>query len=260
MTATLHPTDETDTEQHATTDDSPVVLGQIIELSPLQVAQHPDNVRDPGRDLPALTASVAEVGVLVPLIVVPAAKVPGHDWPAQITHVAIDGNRRQAAAAGVLLPCVVRADLATAKATIRAMAVTGLVRDGLTAAEEAHAVAALFDLKFSAAAISRATGRSKTHLAAARTAATLTGPAAQETAAYPLTIDQLATPTPVPPPTVPTRSVVSRTATTKPSPNAAPSWPTRASPWWKWSPADTTPDRPVRSMRCGRPRPRPEPH
>ncbi len=73
------------------------------------------------------------------------------------------------------------------------MAVTGLVRDGLTAAEEAHAVAALFDLKYSAAAISRATGRSKTHLAAARTAATLTGPAAQETAAYPLTIDQLAT-------------------------------------------------------------------
>ena len=194
MTATLHPTDEADTEQHATTDDSPVVLGQIIELSPLQVAQHPDNIRDPGRDLPALTASVAEVGVLVPLIVVPAAKVPGHDWPAQITHVAIDGNRRQAAAAaaGVLLPCVVRADLATAKATIRAMAVTGLVRDGLTATEEAHAVAALFDLKYSAAAISRATGRSKTHLAAARTAATLTGPAAQETAAYPLTIDQLA--------------------------------------------------------------------
>jgi len=193
MTATLHPTDEADPEQHAATEDSPVVLGQIIELSPLQVAQHPDNIRDPGRDLPALTASVAEVGVLVPLIVVPAAKVPGHDWPAQITHVAVDGNRRQAAAAaGVLLPCVVRADLATAKATIRAMAVTGLVRDGLTAAEEAHAVAALFDLKYSAAAISRATGRSKTHLAAARTAATLTGQAAQETADYPLTIDQLA--------------------------------------------------------------------
>ena len=132
--------------------------------------------------------------MLVPLIVVPACKVPGHDWPAEITHVAVDGNRRQAAAAaaGVVLPCVVRADLATAKATIRTMAVTGLVRDGLTAAEEAHAVAALFDLKYSAAAISRATGRSKTHLAAARTAATLTGQAAQATADYPLTIDQLA--------------------------------------------------------------------
>ena len=53
--------------------------------------------------------------MLVPLIVVPAAKVPGHDWPAEITHVAVDGNRRQAAAAaaGVLLPCVVRADLAS---------------------------------------------------------------------------------------------------------------------------------------------------
>lgn len=171
-----------------------MVLGQIIELSPLQVAQHPDNIHDPGRDLPALTASVAEVGVLVPLIVVLVAEVPGHDWPEPITHVAVDGNRRQAAAAaaGVFLPCVVRADLATAKATTRTMAVTGLVRGGLTAAEEAHAVAALFDLKYSAAAISRATGRSKTHLAAARTAATLTGPAAQEAADYPLTIDQLA--------------------------------------------------------------------
>ena len=53
-------------------------------------------------------------------------------------------------------------------------------------------MATLFDLKYSAAAISRATGRSKDHLAAARKAATLTGTAAELADAYPLTIDQLA--------------------------------------------------------------------
>ena len=125
MTATHRPTDQATPEP---TGDGPAILGQIIELSPNQVGQHPDNIRDPTRELAALTASVAEVGVLVPLIVVPVDKVPGHDWLDEITHVAVDGNRRKAAAqmAGVLLPCVVRPDLATAKATARAMLVTGL--------------------------------------------------------------------------------------------------------------------------------------
>ena len=53
---------------------------------------------------------MAEVGVLVPLIVVPVAAVTReHDWPAGTTHVAVDGNRRQLAAqaAGLPLPCVV---------------------------------------------------------------------------------------------------------------------------------------------------------
>ena len=137
---------------------------------------------------------MTEVGVLVPLIVVPVALVPGHDFPPEVVYVAVDGNRRQAAAhaAGLPLPCIVRADLAAAKDTARTMAVTGLVRDALTAAEEAHAVAALFELKYSAAAISRATGRSKNQLATARKAATLTAEVTDEVAAYPLTIDQLA--------------------------------------------------------------------
>ena len=173
---------------------TPAAPQVLIELDPSHVAQHPENLRDPGRGIKELTASVAEVGVLVPLIVVPVALVPGHDFPPEVTHVAVDGNRRQAAAraAGLPLPCIVRADLAAAKETARTMAVTGLVRDGLTAAEEAHAVATLFDLKYSAAAISRATGRSKTHLATARKAATLTESTADQVAAYPLTIEQLA--------------------------------------------------------------------
>ena len=51
----------------------------LIELAPENVAQHPYNMRDPGRDLKALTASVKQVGILVPLIVVPVAAVPDHE-------------------------------------------------------------------------------------------------------------------------------------------------------------------------------------
>jgi len=166
----------------------------VIELHPDAVAQHPDNIRDPSRGIKELTASMAEVGVLVPLIVVPVALVPGYDWPDTVTHVAVDGNRRQAAAAavGLLLPCLVRADLAAAKATARTMAVTGLVRDGLTATEEAHAVAALFDAKMSGAAIGRAIGRSTAQVKTARRAAQVTADIAAQAADYPLTLDQLA--------------------------------------------------------------------
>ena len=166
----------------------------VIELDPGQVAQHPENIRDASRGIKELTASVAEVGVLVPLIVVPVALVPGHDWPDTVTHVAVDGNRRQAAAAatGLYLPCIVRADLAAAKATARTMAVTGLVRDGLTPTEEAHAVAALFDAKMSGAAIGRAIGRSTAQVKTARLAAQVTADIAAQAADYPLTLDQLA--------------------------------------------------------------------
>jgi len=180
------------TAEQQTQDQAAAVV--VIELDPGQVAQHPENIRDASRGIKELTASVAEVGVLVPLIVVPVALVPGHDWPDTVTHVAVDGNRRQAAAeaAGLLLPCLVRADLASAKATARTRAVTGLVRDGLTATEEAHAVAALFDAKMSGAAIGRAIGRSTAQVKTARRAAQVTADITQQAADYPLTLDQLA--------------------------------------------------------------------
>ena len=86
----------------------------VIRLRPEQVGQHPDNIRDASRDIPALAASIREVGVLVPLIVVPVDTVPVDtvpgDWPTEVTHVAVDGNRRVAAAAqtDAGLPCIVR--------------------------------------------------------------------------------------------------------------------------------------------------------
>lgn len=166
---------------------------QIITLTADQIAQHPDNIRDATRELDALTKSIAEVGILVPLIVVPVDQVPG-DWPAAITHVAVDGNRRAAAAAksGTVLPCLVRPDVADAQATARTMAVTGLMRDGLTVIEEARAVQTMLDLGLSQAAISRATGRSREHVRNAKTAAALPAEVADAAASYELTLDQLA--------------------------------------------------------------------
>ena len=168
---------------------------QVVTLTAEQVAQHPDNLRDPGRELDALARSIAEVGVLVPLIVVPVEQVAGeHEWPAGITHVAVDGNRRQAAAAkvGAPLPCLVRPDVADAKVTARTMAVTGLLRDGLTACEEARAVQTMLDLGLSAAAITKATGRSRDYVKTAKAAALVSDETAQIAASYAVTIDQLA--------------------------------------------------------------------
>jgi ParB-like chromosome segregation protein Spo0J len=154
------------------------------------VAQHPDNIRDPGRGIRELTASIAEVGVLVPLIVVPVHAVPDHDFGPGVTHVAVDGNRRQAAAraAGLPLPCIVRPDLGTARDTALTMAVTGLARDGLTAQAEAGAVQTMLDLGIDPAAI----GRARKQIAAARKAATLPAEVTAAVGEYPLTLAELA--------------------------------------------------------------------
>lgn len=195
MTAVLDnppTTPDTAPDQHHTEQGT---TEQVVTLTAGQVAQHPDNLRDPSRDLAALARSIEAVGVLVPLIVVPVEQVTGdHDWPAGTTHVAVDGNRRQAAAAqvGAPLPCLVRPDVADARATARTMAVTGLLRDGLTAHEEAHAVQTMLDLGLSATAITKATGRNRDYVKKARAAAAVPDETAELAAGYPLTLDQLA--------------------------------------------------------------------
>ena len=202
MTSTIHPA-ANDTATNAATDTDPadptetaetVAPTVIIELTAEQVGQHPDNLRDAGRGIRELTASIAEVGVLVPLIVVPVQAVPDHDFDLAVTHVAVDGNRRQAAAraAGLPLPCIVRPDLASARDTALTMAVTGLARDALTAREEAGAVQTMLDLGIDAAAIGRATGRSRKQVTAARKAATLTDEVTAAVGDYPVTLADLA--------------------------------------------------------------------
>lgn len=166
----------------------------VLTRRPEQVAQHPDNLRDASRDIDALAASIKEVGVLVPLIVVPVDAIAG-DWADGITHVAVDGNRRQLAAAqvGVDLPCIVRDDLISARDTALTMTVTGLARDGWTQAEEINGVQTLLDLGLSQAAIARASGRKSAQVKAAKKAASLSPETAETAHAYDLTLDQLAT-------------------------------------------------------------------
>lgn len=165
--------------------------GELVMLRPEQVAPHPDNIRHTARGIDSLAASIGEVGVLVPLIVVPAASVEG-DWPTEVTHIAIDGARRLPAAtkAGKLLPCLVRPDLASARETIRTMAVTALAREGLTDREEAHAVQTMLELGLTQGAISRSTGITPQRVRAAKKAASLPETVAQ--AAQDLTLDQMA--------------------------------------------------------------------
>lgn len=184
--------DITDTATHP---DPATAPWMVLELAPDQVAQHPDNLRDSRRGIKELTASVAELGVLVPLIVVPVGAVPLHTFNPQVTHVAVDGSRRQAAAraAGLPLPCIVRSDLATARDTAITMAATGLARDGLTPREEAAAVQTMLDLGVTRTVIGRATGRSRQHIATAKKAATLTTDIAGTAGDYQFTLTDLAT-------------------------------------------------------------------
>lgn len=202
MTLTAHTAHTAHEPTSPTTGNNPVTdpadaapnVTVVIELTPNQVAQHPDNLRDARRGIRELTTSVSEVGVLVPLIVVPVQAVPGHDFEPGVTHVAVDGNRRQAAAraAGLPLPCIVRPDLASARDTALTMAVTGLARDALTAREEAGAVQTMLDLGIDAAVIGRATGRSRKHIAAARKAAALPVEIVAAVGDYPMTLADLA--------------------------------------------------------------------
>ena len=82
-------------ETPATTSDpdSTPVATVVLELAPDQVAQHPENIRDAGRGIKELAASISEVGVLVPLIVVPVQAVPDHDFDPAVTHVAVAAGR-----------------------------------------------------------------------------------------------------------------------------------------------------------------------
>ena len=182
------------TAETAPTPPAPAPIATVIELAAVQIAQHPENLRDATRGIRELAASIAEVGVLVPLIVVPVAAVPGHEFDAGITHVAVDGNRRQLAArqAGLPVPCIVRPDLASAREHALTMAVTGLTRDGLTVREEAHAVQAMLDLGIEASAIARATGRTRKQVSTARKAARLSDDLAHATVDHDLTLTDLA--------------------------------------------------------------------
>lgn len=182
---------------------------EVLWLTPESVGQHPGNLRDATRDIPALAASIQEVGVLVPLIVVHVdnyleAHPEGEDgsgtFPGHVEYIAVDGNRRQLAAATLppeaglkrLLPCLLQPDLAAARAATVTMAVTGLVRDGLTATETAGAVQAMLSTGMKQIEVARTAGMTNTEVKHAKAAARLTGDTATAAEKYELTLDQMA--------------------------------------------------------------------
>jgi ParB/RepB/Spo0J family partition protein len=88
----------------------------VLQLA--RLAPHPANPREDLGDLTELQASVAEIGILEPLVVASVAAHLAGGWPAvadDATHVILAGHRRRAAASAAGLeeaPCVVRDDLA----------------------------------------------------------------------------------------------------------------------------------------------------
>lgn len=133
----------------------------LTDLDPTTLTVHPLNVRRDLGDLRALTRSIREGGVLVPLLVVP------HDGG----HLVLAGHRRQAAAVEAgrpTVPCIVRHDLKGQADQIASMLIENVHREPLTAAEEAAAYEQLGLLGFSDTAIAAKTGATRKHVQQSR--------------------------------------------------------------------------------------------
>lgn len=154
----------------------------LVELDPNTLTVHPLNVRRDLGDLRALTRSVKESGVLVPLLVVPDDG----------GHLVIAGHRRQAAAIAAERPkvwCIIRHDIEGDVEQITGMVIENIHRKPLTAGEEAAAYEQLALLGLSDTAIATQTGMSRQHVSKGRKVA------ASEVATavadrYDLTLDQ----------------------------------------------------------------------
>lgn len=157
---------------------------ELVRLDPRSLAAHPANIRDSlgDADLAELAASVAERGVLEPLVVVPDGQ----------GHRIVAGHRRNAAAiqAGLeLVPCVVRTDLAGQADQLITTLVENTQRRDLSTAEEARGYHQLALAGLSAAKIAKATGAKSARV---RQALQVAGSemAARATARFDLTLDQ----------------------------------------------------------------------
>jgi ParB family chromosome partitioning protein len=153
------------------------ITGQVmpwISVPLAQLAPHPENPRRDVGDVSELAASIAELGVLEPLIVLTAAAyvaaaeadgVPARPGPG-ITHVIVLGHRRAAGAgrAGLArVPAVVRDDLAGARA-LAAMIAENLHREALTPLAEAAGMAELARRGWRQRRIAQEIGCSQAHV------------------------------------------------------------------------------------------------
>ena len=127
-------------------------LTQLVVIDPRELLDHPDNIRKGKPDVADLVESVKEVGLLEPLLVVPAD---------DDRLMVVAGHRRKAAAiaAGLdVVECLVRFDLTAKAAAIGTMLVENDQRHDLSDAERAGAYQTLLDLGEEAGRIGRLGG------------------------------------------------------------------------------------------------------
>ena len=163
---------------------------QLLWLNPADLSSHPRNVRADLGDLSELQASIAANGVIEPLTVTPVDE--GNDG-----YEIVAGHRRAAAAttAGLpVVPCIARTDLAAhgddpdaVARHIGTMLAENVLREGLSAGEQARGVQQMLDLGMDVGDVVRATGFARKHVIKAVAAQRVTHPEADG-----LTLDQLA--------------------------------------------------------------------
>jgi ParB family chromosome partitioning protein len=126
---------------------------ELIQIPPAQLVPHENNAHTELRDIDALAQTVANYGIIQPLVVLPADD--------EGRHTIVAGHRRHAAATEVGLetvPCVV-VDNPGAADQLVTMLIENLHRDGLTLAEEARAYGQLALLDWEPERIAQAAGR-----------------------------------------------------------------------------------------------------
>jgi ParB/RepB/Spo0J family partition protein len=137
---------------------SPPTPETIVNLRLAEVHPAVDNVRADVGDVTELAASIAEVGVLEPLIVVPATGNGGG-------YMIVVGHRRLAGAklAGVPhVPAIIRQ--LDERQRVEAMLIENLQRQDLEPLEESRAYRRLVELGLGQAAIASKIGRSQAHV------------------------------------------------------------------------------------------------
>lgn len=146
-----------DKKSSKTAVDALTPAAHLLHEIPLdQIESHPDNPRKDLGDLTELSASIAEQGVLEPVLVVP---VPGSGkFPSRFRTIA--GHRRCAAArdAGLLtVPAIIREGLSDAE-QLEVMVVENAHRNDLNVIEQGEAFQGLLDYGVKRTAIAKRTG------------------------------------------------------------------------------------------------------
>ena len=158
----------------------------LLEVDPRQLQINPDNVRRKKKGLDELAASIAKIGVQVPLIV----KQNGTGD----TYVIVAGERRALAAVQAnvaTVPVIVRSYDDDGQAELTAMMVENLHREDLTPADEAKGYEQLAAFGLSVDEIAQLTGRKSERVRAGQKVATSKG-ADGIAAKHDLTLEQLA--------------------------------------------------------------------